>query len=594
MDIKLLMQDFENRLSLPYRKKSFQGGGMQTSELSLSGLAERLVENGLIDCQSAQKALAESEADQNSFVAHVVEKKLLQAHDIAHIAYQDYGLPLLDLSQYDKELIPLELVNEKLITKHHALPLFRRNHHLFVAISDPNNVLALTEIKFQTGLQTKAVLVEEDKLEKFIENVLSAQAGAALGDLSDSSLDNLDISSDDDDNTEESSDGDDAPIVRFVHKILLDAINKGASDIHFEPYEKIFRVRYRIDGVLHENATPPVKLANRIVSRLKVMSRLDISERRIPQDGRFKMRLSHKRAIDFRVSTCPTVNGEKVVMRILDPSSAKIGIDGLGFNPDQKATFLEAIEQPQGMILVTGPTGSGKTVTLYTALNLLNTREKNISTAEDPVEIHVPGINQVNINSKTGLDFSSALRSFLRQDPDIIMVGEMRDLETAEIGVKAAQTGHLVLSTLHTNSAPETLTRLANMGIPAYNIATSVHLIIAQRLSRRLCEHCKIKVAVPEASLVSLGFKESELNDIQIFGPVGCDQCANGYKGRIGLYEVLPISKKIGEIIMNKGSSLDISKQAAIEGVTTIRDAGLKKLKEGTISIEELNRVTTD
>lgn len=560
-----------------------------------SGLANALVREGLLDEASAQTNLAKATETNSSFAQFLVEHDITDARSIAEIGSRYFGVPVLDLTCLDKEVIPIELVSEKLILWHQTLPVFKRGDQLFVAMADPSYQVALDEIKFHTGLKTKSVVVEADKLSQMIEDVLRDKQSAALDDvLDDSSLDALELSNDDDKQDDIGDVSDDAPIVRFVNKILLDAIKGNASDIHFEPYESTFRVRFRTDGILHEVAAPPASLGSRIAARLKIVSQLDISERRIPQDGRFKMNLSRKHAIDFRVSTCPTVNGEKIVMRILDPTSATIGVEALGFNDAQKELFLKAVHEPQGMVLVTGPTGSGKTVTLYTALNILNTKEKNISTAEDPVELKVSGINQVNVNPKTGLTFSAALRSFLRQDPDIIMVGEMRDLETAEIGIKAAQTGHMVLSTLHTNSAPETLSRLVNMGIEPYNIASSVSLIIAQRLARRLCEKCKEEVSVPNEALLSYGFEESELPDIKIYQAIGCDHCTQGYKGRVGLYEVLNVSKNIGEIIMQGGNSQDILKAGLDEGLKTIKKSGLEKVKEGITSLEEINRVTKE
>lgn len=568
----------------------------QRSKRHLQGLAQALVFEGLLDEETARSALDNAINNKQPLIHHLVDNKILKPYDIARTGSKDFGVPVLDLNSYDKELLPISLVSEKLILRHQALPLFKRGDRLFIAVSDPSKQLALDEIKFHTGLRVQSIVVEHDKLLKHIEEALSAKEDAELGGyLEDGELDDLSITSDEEEQAQETTDSaDDAPVVRFVKKILLDAIHKGASDIHFEAYEEIYRVRFRIDGLLHVIASPSMSLASRICSRIKIMSQLDISERRVPQDGRFKMNLARRQSIDFRVSTCPTVNGEKIVMRILDPASAKLGIDALGFDPKQREDFLKVINEPQGMVLVTGPTGSGKTVTLYTALNLLNEPEKNISTAEDPVEIKVSGINQVNINVKAGLHFSSALRSFLRQDPDIIMVGEMRDLETAEIGIKAAQTGHMVLSTLHTNSAPETLSRLMNMGVAPYNIASSVSLIIAQRLARRLCEHCKTPVDVPNEVLIQEGFNESNMSNLQIYEATGCDHCTNGYKGRIGLFEVLVVSKKIGEIIMTGGTALDITRRALEEGMVTVRQSGLHKVKNGLITLEEINRVTKD
>jgi type IV pilus assembly protein PilB len=496
---------------------------------------------------------------------------------------------------------PKDLVQERLIRAHNALPLVRRGVRLFVAVSDPTNLKGLDEIRFQTGITTEPVLVEEDKLSALIEQFLSRQedATAGLGDLDDGELEGLEMEAFDDekdDGPDVASGTDDTPIVRFVNKMLLDAIRTGASDIHFEPYERSYRVRFRTDGILHEAAKPPVNLGTRLAARLKVMSELDISERRVPQDGRIKMKLSKTRAIDFRVNTLPTIWGEKIVLRILDPSSAKMGIEMLGFEPDEQSRFMEALEKPQGMILVTGPTGSGKTVSLYTGLNILNTHERNIATAEDPVEINLEGINQVNVNTKVGLTFASALRSFLRQDPDVVMVGEIRDLETAEIAVKAAQTGHLVLSTLHTNSAAETLTRMRNMGVPAFNIATSVNLIIAQRLARRLCASCKVKFDVPKDTLLQEGFtKEDIATGFEVYQPSekGCDKCKDGYKGRVGIYEVVKITRELARIIMEEGNSIQISDQARSHGYNDLRRSGLIKVMQGVTSLAEVNRVTT-
>lgn len=488
------------------------------------------------------------------------------------------------------------MVDEKLVRKHHALPLYKRGNRLFVAVSDPTNLQALDEIKFHVGANTEAVLVEEGKLKQVIEKAM-AGADTSLADMSgDGDLDDLDIGGGDEveDDSAGDTDLDDAPVVRFVNKVLLDAINSGASDIHFEPYEKAYRVRYRRDGVLKEVATPPIALSRRIAARLKVLSRLDISERRIPQDGRMKMKLSKNRAIDFRVNSCPTLFGEKIVLRILDPTSAQLGIDALGYEEDQKALYMSALEQPQGMILVTGPTGSGKTVSLYTGLNILNTEDRNISTAEDPVEINLEGINQVNVQPKVGLTFSSALKAFLRQDPDIIMVGEIRDIETGEIAIKAAQTGHLVLSTMHTNDAPQTLSRMINMGIAPFNIASSVSLIIAQRLARRLCKNCKAPVDIPKETLLEEGFKEEDLPGLKIYKPVGCDQCDKGYKGRVGIYQVMPISDAMARIIMEEGNAIQLADQAQKEGINDLRQSGLLKVKQGVTSLEDVNRVTKE
>lgn len=561
----------------------------------LSGLARRLVQDGLLTQALAQQAYEQALKSQVPFVTYLVESRILSSLPIAQAASQEFGVPLFDLNAMDLELAAIARVDGKLIRQHHTLPLFKRGNRLFVAVSDPTNLRALDEIKFNVGLNTEPVLVEEDKLTKVIDKALSAD-DSVLDALEDSGLDGLNISAGGaaDDSTE-AVDPDDTPIVRFVNKILLDAINKGASDIHFEPYEKTYRVRFRQDGILREVTAPPVALAGRLAARLKVMSRLDISERRVPQDGRMKMTLSKNRSIDFRVSSCPTLFGEKIVLRILDPASAQLGIDALGYEEGQKKLFMDAIHQPYGMVLVTGPTGSGKTVSLYTALHILNTADRNISTAEDPVEINLPGINQVNVHPRAGLTFAKALKAFLRQDPDVIMVGEVRDLETAEIAIKAAQTGHMVLSTLHTNDAPQTLTRLVNMGVAPYNIASSVSLIIAQRLARRLCNHCKKVETIAHAALLKEGFAEQELRGLKIYGPgAGCDQCANGYRGRVGIYQVMPVSEEMGRIIMEGGNSLQLTEQAKKEGVADLRESGLKKVMQGVTSLEEINRVITE
>ena len=562
----------------------------------LTGLPKRLVEQNLINSQQAQDILARAKQDKISFVAAAVTIGHLKARSIALLASDEFGLPLLDLTSFDFELIPKDIVSRELIERHRVMPLFQRGNRLFVAQSDPSAMMAIDEIKFATGMTVEAVLVEEDKLSHTVDKFLAANDNS-LGDL-DGELDDVDLEDPDARDKEQESDskegGDDAPIVRFVNKMLLDAIKGGSSDIHFEPYEKRYRVRYRTDGILHEVSSPPVNLAGKIAARLKVMSQMDISERRLPQDGRIKMKLSKTKAIDFRVNTLPTLWGEKIVLRILDPSSAKLGIDMLGYEPDQKQLYLDALSRPQGMILVTGPTGSGKTVSLYTGLNILNTEDTNISTAEDPVEINLEGINQVNVNARVGLDFAAALRSFLRQDPDVVMVGEIRDLETASIAIKAAQTGHLVLSTLHTNSAAETLTRLANMGVPAFNIATSVNLIIAQRLARRLCSACKVPADIPHESLLEAGFTNEQLKEAKIFKPVGCSECKGGYKGRVGIYEVVKITDSISRIIMEGGNSIEISDAARKEGYHDLRTSALIKVAQGVTSLEEANRVTTD
>ena len=562
----------------------------------LSGLARRLVMDGLLEENEATTAHEAALKKRTHFVSYLVENKILKSRDIAWSGSQEFGVPLFDLKAMDMESAPLKMVSEKLIQQHNALPLIKRGNRLYIAVSDPTNLGAIDEFKFHTGINTEAVLVEEDQLRDAIQSALEA-LDTTMSELMDADLDNLDVSSGDDENKDgdvSESDIDDTPVVRFVNKVLLDAINSGASDIHLEPYEKEFRVRFRSDGVLHEITSPPRSLALRIIARLKVMSRMNIAERRVPQDGRIKMNLSRNRSIDFRVNTLPTLHGEKVVLRILDASAAQIGVDALGFEEEQKDLFTKAINKPYGMVLVTGPTGSGKTVSLYTGLNMLNTTDRNISTCEDPVEINVPGINQVNVNPVAGLDFSVALRAFLRQDPDIIMVGEIRDLETAEIAVKAAQTGHLVLSTLHTNDAPQTLTRLANMGVPPYNIASAVHLIMAQRLARRLCNNCKKELDIPKEALLKAGFEEDQINGLKVYGAVGCDQCTNGYKGRVGIYQVMPVSEEMGRIIMEGGNSLQLEEQAKLEGVADLRESGLKKVAAGVTSLEEVDRVTKE
>ncbi len=560
-------------------------------QVQLSGLAKRLISDQLIEEANIQTASDAAHAQKIPLVTYLVKNELINANQLAQVAADEFGTPIVQLSALDPDSFPKDLISEALIRKHRALPLYKRGTRLYIAVSDPTNLHAVDEIKFNTGLNIETVVTAENHLNETIELFLDQQ-DTTLDDMGDADLDDLDIEGGTE-KEEETDTGDDAPIVRFVNKILLDAIKTGASDIHFEPYEKAYRIRLRTDGILKEVARPPVNLSGKLAARLKVMSRMDISERRIPQDGRIKLKLSKTRAIDFRVSTLPTLFGEKVVLRILDPDSAKLGIDALGYEEDQKKLFLDALDQPQGMILVTGPTGSGKTVSLYTGLNILNTPERNISTAEDPVEINLEGINQVNVHAKVGLNFGTALRAFLRQDPDIVMVGEIRDLETGEIAIKAAQTGHLVLSTLHTNSAPETLTRLRNMGVPSFNIATSVSLIIAQRLARRLCKHCKEPADVPHEALVAQGFSEDEADSLSLYKAVGCDKCAAGYKGRVGIYEVVRITDKIGRIIMEDGNAIQIADAARKEGFNDLRASGLEKARQGVTSLEEVNRVTT-
>ncbi len=567
--------------------------GQNTAQLT--GLSRQLVMQSLLSEEDAVAALKAAKKDKLPFVQYISEKGLVKAIDIATLASTEFGTPLLDIAVIDIDRAVTSLVKENLISKHHALPIYKRGNRLFVAIADPTNIAALDELKFQSGLNTEAVLVEANKLETAIAKAISDQEDMAFSDFDNEELEGLDYEDGNQEEDASSVDADDAPVVKFVNKILLDAIKKGASDIHFEPYEKFFRVRVRLDGLLQEVAKPPVQLTPRIIARIKVLSQLDISERRIPQDGRMRMKISKNRAIDFRVSTCPTLFGEKTVLRILDPTSAQLGVDALGYEDFQRDLYLNALSKPQGMILVTGPTGSGKTVSLYTGLNILNTEGVNISTAEDPAEINLPGVNQVNVNPKTGLTFASALRAFLRQDPDIVMVGEIRDLETAEIAVKAAQTGHLVLSTLHTNDAPQTLSRLMNMGVPPYNIASSISLIMAQRLARRLCEKCKQPADIPHKALLEEGFSEDDIKTgMTIYKPIGCDSCNGGYKGRVGIYQVMPISEEMGRIIMENGNSIQLADQAKKEGVPDLRLSGLKKVKDGITSLEEVNRVTKE
>jgi len=563
------------------------------TSIRLSGLARRLVSDGLLNEENAQTAQSAAKESKQAFVSYLVNNKILASGDLAAVAAQEFGVPLFDINAMDMELAATDLIQEKLIRQHNALPLYKRGKRLYVAVSDPTNLQALDEFQFNTGLNTYPLLVDELHLTTAIEKALD-KSNEQLDDFGDAELDDIDLGPDETEQKDDSGDAniDDTPVVRFINGILTSAIKAGASDIHFEPYEKKYRVRTRIDGILHESKTAPVALAGRISARLKVLSRLNIAERRVPQDGRMRMKLSKTKAIDFRVNTCPTLFGEKIVLRILDPSSAQLGIDALGYEEDQKKIFMETMHKPYGMVLVTGPTGSGKTVSLYTALNILNTDDRNISTAEDPAEISLAGINQVNVNPGVGLSFSSALRAFLRQDPDVIMVGEIRDLETAEISIKAAQTGHMVFSTLHTNDAPQTLTRLANMGVPAFNIASAVSLIIAQRLARRLCNNCKIEEDLPADVLLDEGFNQEQIDDgVSVYKPVGCDSCTEGYKGRVGIYQVMPISDAMGRIIMDGGNAIQLADQAASEGIADLLTSGLKKVAAGLTSLEEVNRV---
>lgn len=566
---------------------------VKSKKFKLSGLARRLVNSGLLTEPAAVEVSLKSADERISFASFLIKYNMLSPIQLAVQSSLEFGLPLLDLDAFDLDNIPKSTIKPQMMEKSSAMPLFQRGKRLFVAISDPTNQQALDELKFHVGGNIDTVLVEDDKLKDAIHRVVSMAEVAALED-GDASLSHVKIQGEGEVDADDAGETQDTPIVRFINKILLDAINTGASDVHFEPFETMYRVRLRQDGILHEAAKPPPGLGVRLATRLKVMANLDISERRIPQDGRCKMRLSKNKSIDFRVSTCPTLYGEKIVLRILDPTSTQMGINALGYEEFQKELFLKAIHQPQGMVLVTGPTGSGKTVSLYTALDILNTDERNISTCEDPVEINLPGINQVNVNVKAGLGFAEALRAFLRQDPDIVMVGEIRDLETAEIAVKAAQTGHLVLSTLHTNSAADTLTRLINMGVPSYNLATSVILIIAQRLTRRLCEICRREAIIPDHALAEIGFKKEELEGMTIFEAAGCNKCKNGYKGRVGIYEVMPITNEIAQLIMAGANPIEIAKQARESGVWNLRKAGLEKIRQGLTTLEEVYRVTRE
>jgi type IV pilus assembly protein PilB len=566
------------------------------ARVELSGLARTLVQQQLLRPDQAAAVQTKANTDKTKFIDGLIASGTFNASKLAKLLAEKFGHPLLDISALDQSLLPHDLIDKKLMLECRSLPLGKRGNRLSIAISDPTDFESLDRIKFATECAIDAIVVDHDKLVKIIEK-LGQSASEQLNTMMDDSIDLGEISSGDEtaplDNAE--SDVDDAPIVKFLQKILIDAINAGASDIHFEPYEKFYRIRNRVDGELREVAQPPIAIKDKLSSRIKVISKLDISEKRIPQDGRMKLVLSPQRAIDFRVSTLPTLFGEKIVMRILDPSSAKLGIDALGYEPEQREALLSAVSRPYGMVLVTGPTGSGKTVSLYTCLNILNKPGVNISTAEDPAEINLPGINQVNVNDKAGLTFNAALKSFLRQDPDVIMVGEIRDLETADIAIKAAQTGHMVLSTLHTNDAPTTLTRLMNMGVAAFNIASSVILITAQRLGRRLCT-CKLPMDLTDDALLAVGFTETDLDGTwQPYRPVGCDRClGSGYKGRVGIYQVMPISEDTQKLILEGGNAMQIAKQAKLEGVQDLRRSGLKKVMQGLTSIEEVLGCTNE
>lgn len=565
-----------------------------TSKIILTGLARRLVDDGFLKQEDAEEAFEKSLASRTPFVSYVVEKKLVGSRDIAFAAAEEFGVPLVDIESVELNTEIIKLIDEKLIRKHKVLPMYKRGNRLFVAMSDPTNLNALDEIKFSTKTHTEVILVEDDKLGKLIERSLEVFDNT-MKDLG-AGLDDLELQDEDSDKKDDKDDeANEAPIVKFVNKMLLDAIKMGASDLHFEPYEKFYRVRFRVDGMLRVVANPPISLQRKLSSRLKVMSRLDVSERRVPQDGRIKLKISATKSIDFRVSTMPTLWGEKVVMRILDSSAAKLNIDMLGYEEDQKRLYLEALANPYGMTLVTGPTGSGKTVSLYTGINILNKDDVNISTAEDPVEINLPGVNQVQIDERTGMSFSKALKAFLRQDPDIILVGEIRDIETGGIAIKAASTGHMVMSTLHTNDAPQTLTRMIDMGLPPFAIATAVNLIMAQRLCRRLCS-CKIEQQIPEKALLMEGFSKEEISaeGFKLYSPKpgGCEKCGGlGYKGRVGIYQVMPLSSEMRRLIMEGKNAISLADQARKENIPDLRISGLKKARDGLTSLEEINRV---
>jgi type IV pilus assembly protein PilB len=563
---------------------------------TLSGVARVLVNAGKLDAKAAETLTRTAKEQKRSFVAAVVQSGTINPTDLAHTLSQALSVPLVDLSAVDLQRVPRNIIDNKLAAQYHVLPLSKRGNRLFVAGADPTDQEAIERIKFATQLAPEWVLVEHDKLAKALEGITTT-AEEQLSAIASSDFE-FDVTEDMGTPAPESSDMsaevEDAPVVRFLQKMLIDAINARASDLHFELYESSYRVRFRIDGELREISQPPLAIKDKLASRIKVISKLDIAEKRVPQDGRMKLKFGSK-SIDFRVSTLPTLFGEKIVIRILDPSSAKLGIEALGYEPEEKARLMEAIKRPYGMVLVTGPTGSGKTVSLYTCLNILNQPGVNIATVEDPAEINLPGINQVNVNDKAGLTFAAALKAFLRQDPDIIMVGEIRDLETADISIKAAQTGHMVMSTLHTNDAPTTLTRMMNMGVAPFNIASSVILITAQRLARRLCDNCKVPGDYPKQALLDAGYKESDLDGTwKAYRAVGCSSCNNGYKGRVGIYQVMPISEEIQRIILSHGTALDIAKQAKAEGVRDLRESGLVKVKQGVTSLEEVIAVTNE
>jgi len=564
---------------------------------NLSGLARALAQHGMMSEYDAEVLQTQAQQASVSFVEQLLQGKRMSATQLAVFGSRAFGVPLMDLGAFDLDQIHKDLVDLKMAQSRRVLPLHKRGNRIYVATSDPANLQALEEVRFKTNLVVEPVVVEDDKLQQAIVKLTEAK-GATLNEMA--AMEDLELDLQDGAaavlTDEESSEVEDAPVVKYIQKILIDAINLGVSDVHFEPYEKFYRIRYRLDGILSEVAQPPLVIKDKMASRIKVISKLDISEKRVPQDGRMKLVLSKSKSIDFRVSTLPTLFGEKIVMRILDSAGVKLGIEALGYDPDQQEQLMFAIGRPYGMVLVTGPTGSGKTVSLYTCLNILNQPGINISTAEDPAEIQLPGVNQVNVNDKAGLTFAAALKSFLRQDPDVIMVGEIRDLETADIAIKAAQTGHLVMATLHTNDAPTTLTRLLNMGVAPFNVASSVILITAQRLGRRLCSSCKQPKDIPPEALIQAGFTEEELDGTwQPYGPIGCDKCkGSGYKGRVGIYQVMPISDEMRQLIMRNGTALDIADQARKEGVRDLRQSGLIKVKLGVTSLEEIEAITNE
>jgi type IV pilus assembly protein PilB len=563
---------------------------------SLPGLGRTLVMTGKLEQKFAEEIYRKAKANRSSFIAELTGSGAVSATDLAHTLSLAFAAPLIDLASVDIERLPKGLLDNKICQDYRLVVLGKRQNRLIVATADPSDQQATERVKFSTQLNVDWVIAEYDKLLKLV-SANSATAAEAIDNIVGSEIEFDEMVSEPAADSAQSaaSEVDDAPVVKFLHKMLLDAFTMRASDLHFEPYEHNYRVRFRVDGELREIASPPIAIKDKLASRIKVISRMDISEKRVPQDGKMKLKIGPERVIDFRVSTLPTLFGEKIVIRILDPGSAKMGIESLGYEPEEKERLIKAISRPHGMILVTGPTGSGKTVSLYTCLNMLNKPGVNIATAEDPSEINLPGVNQVNVNEKAGLTFAAALKAFLRQDPDIIMVGEIRDLETADIAIKAAQTGHLVLSTLHTNDAPATLVRMRNMGIAPFNVASSVILITAQRLARRLCPNCKKTIDLPDKALLDAGFKPEDLDGSwKPFHPVGCNACNNGYKGRVGLYQVMPISEEIQRIILRDGSSLEIGEQAAREGVRSLREAGLHKVKMGLTSLEEVLNVTNE